>query len=102
VPNDITPPPPQFYCPQSGSLNPGHTGLFEIPVPAGTYTLEIENIDPAFTGGSRVGPGDRPLPLPGTVPPPSAPISIAAGETKSGNHVTLIGTPPRFDSFESP
>jgi hypothetical protein len=102
VPNDITPPPPSFYCPQSGSLNPGHTGLFEIPVPAGTYTLEIESIDPAFTGGSRVGPGDRPLPLPGTVPPPSAPISIAAGETKSGNHVTLIGTPPRFDSFESP
>jgi hypothetical protein len=102
VPNDITPPPPDFYCPPSGSLNAGHMGLFEIPVPAGSYTLEVESIDPAFTEGSSVGPGDRPLALPGTAPPPSAPISIAAGETKSGNNVTLIGTPPRFDQFESP
>ena len=102
VPNDITPPPPPFYCPLSGSLNPAHIGLFEIPVPAGTYTLEVEGIDPAFTDGSSVGPGDRPLALPGTAPPPSAPISIAAGQTKSGNNVTLIGTPPRFDQFESP
>ena len=101
VPNDITPPPPDDYCPESGSLNPGHIGLFEIPVPAGTYTLEVEGINPAFIEGSGVGPGDRPLALPGTAPPPSAPISIAAGQTKSGNNVTLIGTPPRFDQFES-
>jgi hypothetical protein len=98
-PNEITDPPPDF-CPPSGSLNPAHIGLFEIPVPAGSYTIEVESIDPAFTGGSSVGPSDFPIALPGTAPPPSGPVTISAGETDSGNHVTLIGTPPRFDQFE--
>lgn len=101
APNEITNP-PSSVCPPSGSLNPGHIGLFEIPVPAGTYTIEVESIDPSFTGGSSVGPGNVPIALPGTAPAPSAPITISAGETDSGNDVTLIGTPPRFDQFESP
>jgi hypothetical protein len=98
-PNPITNPPPNF-CPPSGSLNPGHIGLYEIPVPAGSYTIEVESIDPSFIGGSSVGPSDFPILLPGAAPPPSDPITISAGETSSGNHVTLIGTPPRFDQFE--
>ena len=98
-PNEITNPPPNF-CPPSGSLNPGHIGLYEIPVPAGSYTIEVESIDPSFIGGSSVGPSDFPIALPGAAPPPSDPITISAGETDSGNHVTLIGTPPRFDQFE--
>ena len=98
-PNPITNPPPDF-CPPSGSLNPGHIGLYEIPVPAGSYTIEVESIDPSFIGGSSVGPSDFPILLPGAAPPPSDPITISAGETISGNHVTLIGTPPRFDQFE--
>ena len=96
VPNGITNP----DCGEFGSLNPGHIGLFEIPVPAGSYTLEVESIDPAFTGGSSVGPSGSPIPLPGAAPPPSAPIAIAPGETDSGNSIILIGTPPRFDQFE--
>jgi len=100
VPNEITNPLPEDGCPPSGSVNPRHIGLYEIPVPAGTYTIEVESIDPSFTGGSSVGPSAFPIPLPGTAPPPSAPISIAAGQTISGNNVTLIGTPPRFDQFE--
>jgi hypothetical protein len=96
VPNVITNP----DCPENGSVDPGHIGLFEIPVPTGSYTIEVESIDPAFTDGSSVGPSGFPIPLPGTAPPPSGPITISAGETDSGNHVILIGTPPRFDQFE--
>jgi hypothetical protein len=96
VPNPITNP----DCGESGSLNPGHIGLFEIPVPAGSYTLEVESIDPAFTDGSSVGPSGSPIPLPGAAPPPSAPIVIAPGQSDSGNAIILIGTPPRFDQFE--
>ena len=99
-PNEITDPPPSEFCPPPGSLDPGHIGLYEIPVPAGNYTIEVESIDPSFTGGSGVGPGYFSIALPGAAPPPSAPITISAGETDNGNHVTLIGTPPRFDQFE--
>ncbi len=99
VPNEITNPPPNV-CPPSGSLDPGLIGLFEIPVPAGSYKIEVESIDPSFTGGSSVGPSDFPIALPGAAPAPSGPITISAGQTDSGNHVTLIGTPPRFDQFE--
>ena len=98
-PNEITNP-TEDLCPTAGSFNPGHVGLYEIPVPVGSYTLHVESIDPSFTFGSSVGPGNFPIPLPGTAPPPSGPITISAGETDSGNHVILIGTPPRFDQFE--
>ncbi len=85
-----------------GSLTPGDIGLFEIPVPAGNYTIEVEAIDPSFEGGSSVGPLDPPIAMPGTAPAPSAMIAVAAGATVAGNDVTLIGTDPRFDQFEGP
>ena len=100
-PNSITNPTPEF-CPDSGSDTASHIGLFEIPVPAGSYTIEVESIDPQFTLGSSVGPANFPIELPGTLPPPMGPITITAGETSSGNDVTLVGTPPRFDQFEGP
>ena len=84
----------------SGSLSPGDIGLFEIPVPAGSYTVEVETVDAAFTDDSSVGP--YAIPMPGTAPPPIGPIVVAAGATVSGNNVTLIGTAPRFDQFEGP
>jgi hypothetical protein len=40
--------------------------------------------------------------MPGTAPAPMGPINVTAGSTSSGNNVTLIGTPPRFDQFEGP
>jgi hypothetical protein len=83
-----------------GSLAPGDIGLFEIPVPAGSYTIEVESIDSSFTGGSSVGPLEFPIPMPGTAPAPSGTIVVAAGATNSGNNVTLINTDPRFDQFE--
>ncbi len=84
-----------------GTQVPGDIGLFEIPVPAGNYTIEVESIDAAFTDGSSIGAPVR-IAMPGTAPAPSGPIAVAAGATVSGNDVTLIGTPPRFDPFEGP
>jgi hypothetical protein len=89
-------------CPPTGSEDPDQIGRYEIPVPAGTYTIEVESIDPQFTAGSSVGPSDFPIPMPGTAPSPLGPITISAGQTSSGHDIVLIGTPPRFDQFEGP
>lgn len=85
----------------AGSTNPAHIGLFEIPVPAGSYRIEVEGIHGEFVDGSSVGPGLFVIDLPGDAPAPSAPIAVAAGEHESGHDVILIGTAPRFDDFES-
>jgi hypothetical protein len=85
----------------SGSENPTHIGLYEIPVPAGNYTVEVESIFSDFVGGSRVGPG-LVIEMPGTAPRPIGPITVAAGTTVSGKDVVLKNTPPRFDQFEAP
>jgi hypothetical protein len=84
-----------------GTQSPDDIGLFEIPVPAGTYTIEVESINGEFIDGSSVG-GPMRIPMPGTAPPPSGPVAVAAGATAAVNDVTLIGTPPRFDQFEGP
>jgi hypothetical protein len=88
----------------SGSAAAGDIGYFEIPVPAGSYTIEVEDIDPNFTGGSSVGgwPYATRIAMPGTAPVPIGPIVVGAGSTVSGNNITLIGTDPRFDQFEGP
>jgi hypothetical protein len=63
--------------------------------------IEVESIDAAFIDGSSVG-GETVIPMPGTAPAPIGPINVTAGATSADNHVTLIGTPPRFDQFEGP
>jgi hypothetical protein len=83
-----------------GTILPGDIGLYEIPVPAGSYTIEVESIDPEFVDGSSIG--DFPIAMPGTAPPPTAAIAVGAGVTVTGINVTLIGTDPRFDQFEGP
>ncbi|HWN07153.1 MAG TPA: hypothetical protein VNO53_08315 [Steroidobacteraceae bacterium] len=83
------------------SQDPAHIGFFEIPVPAGSYRIEVESIDPGFTEGSSVG-GEIVIPMPGTAPPPIGPVTVTAGTTLPGNDIVLIGTPPRFDQFEGP
>jgi hypothetical protein len=100
-PNPITNPPPED-CGGGGTDDPNDIGLYEIPVPSGTYMIEVETIDPQFTEGSSVGPSDFPTPMPGTAPAPLGPITVSAGQTRSGNDVVLVGTPPRFDQFEGP
>ena len=86
--------------PSTGSEAPGDIGLFEIPVPAGSYTVEVESIYFEFVGGSSVGPGLA-IPLPGNAPAPAGPFTVAAGATVSGVDIILINTPPRFDQFET-
>ncbi len=84
-----------------GSEAPNLIGFYEIPVPPGNYTIEVESIDPGFTDGSSVG-GPIRIAMPGIAPPPSAPFNVVAGATSAGHDVTLIGTDPRFDAFEGP
>jgi len=82
-----------------GSHDPALIGHFEIPLPPGTYTLSVESVFAGFAGGSSVGSLDPPIPAPGTYSS-SATVSITAGATTSFN-ITLQGTQPRFDPFES-
>ncbi len=103
---------PPTACPPSGFLddNSGGSmfgsrqtaliGYFEIPVPAGSYTLEVESILSSFDGGSSVGPLNPPIPMPGTAPV-TAPFLVTAGADTGGISIVLQGTPPRSDSFES-
>lgn len=98
---------------QFGSRNPALIGTFEIPVPPGNYTVEVESVDPAFVFGSGVGPLRVPIPAPGpkefwnsgesdtdnTLT--ATTITVTAGQTVSGINIILNGTPPRFDAFES-
>lgn len=85
----------------AGSEAPGDIGLFEIPVPAGNYTLTVETINEEFTDGSSVGAIIL-IPMPGTAPAPVGPVAVVPGAIVPGNNITLIGTPPRFDQFEGP
>jgi len=97
-----------------GSRNPLNYGRYDIPVPGGTYTVEVESIHPAFLGGSRVGPvGDLGFqyPVPAEFfsdpetdsdnPADSAPVSVLNGAATAGIDIILNGTAPRFDQFES-
>jgi hypothetical protein len=87
----------------NGSRQSADIGLFEIPVPAGfAYTVEVESIDPGFNGGSRLGPLDPPVPMPGVAPAPVTTAVVTAGAAVSVGTIVLTGTDPRFDQFEGP
>jgi hypothetical protein len=98
--NPINEPSSQPFGP-FGSEDAAALGRFEIPLPPGSYTLEVESINPAFVEGSSVGGNER-IEMPGTAPPPLGPLQVAAGVIAAGNDVVLLNTPPRFDQFEGP
>jgi hypothetical protein len=89
-------------------------GSYEIPVPPGTYTVEVESVDLVFQGGSGLGPLDPPIPLPGQHefwhadesafddPMAQDPIIVNGGQTVDQIDIILNGTPTRFDQFEDP
>lgn len=82
-----------------GSRDTTLIGTFDIPVPPGQYTVNVESVDPSFVGASGLNPLNPPIPMPGTAP--SAPtVTVTAGQTTTVN-ITLVGTQPRFDSFET-
>jgi hypothetical protein len=95
-----------------GSRNPAVIGYYEIPVTPGTYTIQTENLDASFTGGSSVGPLDPTAVTYGAAeywhqyesayddPTQKDPITLQAGQTVSNINIILNGTPPRFDQFE--
>lgn len=95
-----------------GSRNPALIGYYEIPVTPGTYTVQIENIDSSFTGGSSVGPLDPPAVTYGANeywhqyesafdnPAQKDPITVQAGQKISNIDFIMNQTPPRFDLFE--
>ncbi len=103
-----TSPPSDF-----GSRNPQLIGTYEIPVTPGTYTVQVESVDPGFDFGSGVGPLSVPIPNPGLdefwntgesatdTPSLTSTITVTAGQTVSNIDIILNGTAARFDAFES-
>lgn len=95
-----------------GSRNPALIGYYEIPVTPGTYTIQVENIDASFVGGSNVGPLDPPAASFGFPEYWHAfesafddvtkkdPVTVTAGQKISNLNFILNGTPPRFDPNE--
>jgi hypothetical protein len=96
----------------NGSRKPGLIGFYQIKVPPGTYTVEVEGIDASLTQGSSVGPLDPPAALPG---PPEFwnqnesafdfllqrdSITVHAGDNVTGIDFILNNTSPRFDGNE--
>ncbi|HIC05103.1 MAG TPA: hypothetical protein EYO65_06245 [Nitrospirales bacterium] len=62
-----------------GSSDPAFKGLYTIAgLPPGDYTVEVEQIDPTFTGGSSLNPLDPPAMLPG-------PEEFYNGENEAGS-----------------
>jgi hypothetical protein len=87
---------------QFGSRDPSLIGLYELPVPAGQYTVEIREI----TGG-RIGPIHPFFPLPGGIEgnwPTNGTspgiVNVTGGQAVSDINIVLKGTDPSFDIFE--
>ena len=96
----------------NGSRNPQFIGHYQMAVPAGTYTVEVEAIYSAFVGGSGVGPLSPPVPLAGAAefwnkdesafdfPLQRDMITVHAGDKVTGIDIILNGQFLRFDQYE--
>jgi hypothetical protein len=96
----------------NGSRNPQLIGYYEIFVPPGTYTVEVESIYSAFVSDSGIGPLSPPAPLAGQpefwnknesafdFPMQRDTIIIHPGDKFTGVDIILNGTAPRFDQYE--
>jgi hypothetical protein len=103
-----------------GSRDPELNGYYEIPVPAGEYTIEVRNI----TQSEGIGSVTPPFFLPGpsefwnqdeSASDESADdpgfsyatarkdtVVVPAGAVISGKDIILNNTPPTYDQFEQP
>jgi hypothetical protein len=98
----------------SGSRNPKLIGYYQIAVPPGTYTVEVEAINPAFVGGSSVGRLSPPVAFPVSTtgefwnkdesafdfPLQRDTITIHPGEKITGIDIILNNTQSTFDQYE--
>lgn len=96
----------------NGSRNSQLIGYYQIAVPPGTYTVEVESIYSAFSGGSSIGPLSPPVPLPGPAefwnrnesafdfPLQRDTITVHAGDKITGIDIILNAQFPRFDQYE--
>lgn len=82
---------------QFGSHDPSLIGTYEMAVPPGQYTVEVQQI----SGGS-IGPIDPFLPLPGTGATVPGVLTVQPGQALSDINIILQGTDPPFDIFEQP
>lgn len=102
-----------------GSHDPALIGRYEIPVPAGQYTVEAR----ALGNDGSIGPFNPVLPMPGqeeywdenesTTDWDTSPgysvydanpsnITVTAGQTVSNIDIILNGTDPTYDIFDQP
>jgi hypothetical protein len=96
----------------SGSRNPSLIGYYQISVPPGTYTVEVESVYEQFAGGSSVGPLNPPVPMPTDpefwnkdesafdFPLQRDTINVNAGDSITGIDIILNDRYPRFDQYE--
>lgn len=97
---------------RNGSRNPNLIGYYQIAVPPGTYTVEVEAVYPSFVADSGIGPLAPPIALPGPpefwnkdesafdFPLQRDVIVINPGDKVTGIDIILNNTPPRFDQYE--
>jgi hypothetical protein len=95
-----------------GSRNPQLIGYYQIAVPPGTYTVEVESIYSAFVSDSGIGPLSPPAPIPGAAefwnqdesafdfPLQRDAITVHAGDKIQGIDIILSGPVSRFDQYE--
>jgi len=102
-----------------GSRNPALLGWFEIPVPAGSYAIEVGSL----YGGGAIGPINPAITPPGpgeywnahesatdanfstidcTVSRQLDYVTVQAGQITPNINIILDNTPPTFDIFEGP
>ena len=73
----------KVYSVVSDFLTQGN-GYFRLYLPAGTYTLHAESIDPGFTGGSGVGPyATSSTDISFQAPNPITPVALGEVEPRS-------------------
>ena len=95
-----------------GSRDSQLIGYYEIPVPPGTYTVEVESIYNSFESDSSIGPLTPPAQLDGPAefwnqqesafdfPLQRDSITVHAGDKVTGIDIILNGIHPRFDQYE--
>ena len=98
---------------KTGSRDPSLIGYYQLIVPPGTYTVQVEAVYPSFQSDSGIGPLSPPVALPGGMPKfwnhnssafdfPAQrdTITINPGDRVTGIDIILSRTPARFDQYE--